>query len=322
MSDQMITVKFSYPEAWKNDFWAQTPHKKGALGNYTFELNNDCSECDVWVVWGALEKEESCLCPPDNVFYITDESHDERFFEQSFLDQFTHVIACREDLQHQHIIKSNDLGIWHIQRSYDTLTSPSYALKKDRELSIITSDKVWLEGHKKRYAFANKMIGHFKDRLGVYGRGFNPIEDKADGLERYQFSIAIENSTIPDYFTEKLWDCFLTYTVPFYYGYPNLPDYFPKDAYIEIDLNDYQKSIEIMEEKLADQNSYEHHLSALKEARALFLEKYHLFPAVCRHLDKNMRFDKPKKKIRLRPEKITPSLTHRAVQKVKRFLKQ
>lgn len=40
------------------------------------------------------------------------------------------------------------------------------------------------------------------------------------------FHIAIENTSIKNYFTEKLIDCFQTKTVPIYYGCKNIGDYF------------------------------------------------------------------------------------------------
>lgn len=41
-----------------------------------------------------------------------------------------------------------------------------------------------------------------------------------------QFHIAIENTSIPNMFTEKLIDCFQTKTVPIYFGAPNIGDTF------------------------------------------------------------------------------------------------
>lgn len=40
------------------------------------------------------------------------------------------------------------------------------------------------------------------------------------------FHVAIENTSIPNYFSEKLIDCFLTRTIPIYRGCPNICSYF------------------------------------------------------------------------------------------------
>tara|TARA_Y100000592_G_C5474605_1_gene321516 strand:- start:208 stop:387 length:180 start_codon:yes stop_codon:yes gene_type:complete len=50
-----------------------------------------------------------------------------------------------------------------------------------------------------------------------YGSGAgNPIDKKEEGLTNYLFSLAIENSKIDNYFSEKLLDCFATSTIPIY----------------------------------------------------------------------------------------------------------
>jgi Glycosyltransferase family 10 (fucosyltransferase) C-term len=48
------------------------------------------------------------------------------------------------------------------------------------------------------------------------------IGDKRDCLFTSMFNLSIENTIESDYFTEKLQDCFQTFTVPIYYGCPNL----------------------------------------------------------------------------------------------------
>jgi hypothetical protein len=40
------------------------------------------------------------------------------------------------------------------------------------------------------------------------------------------FHICIENTSIPNYFSEKILDCFLTRTIPIYCGCPNIYDFF------------------------------------------------------------------------------------------------
>ena len=71
---------------------------------------------------------------------------------------------------------------------------------------------------------------------GVFG-GFNtgtadkienliPNTTKWDGLENYSYSIAIENESLKNYFSEKFTDCILARTIPIYYGCPNISDFF------------------------------------------------------------------------------------------------
>jgi len=101
---------------------------------------------------------------------------------------------------------------------------------KTKNISIISSDKNFTIGHKLRHDVIKNCKG-----LEIYGRGFNNIEYKLDGLKDYRFSVAIENTKKDYYFTEKLIDCFMTGTIPIYYGCPSINDFFDNRGIIQID---------------------------------------------------------------------------------------
>lgn len=85
---------------------------------------------------------------------------------------------------------------------------------KSKNISIIASSKTSTFGHRLRH----EIIQKFGDRIDVFGYGYNPIENKADALRDYKFSISVENSWRDTYNTEKYWDCLGTGTVPIYWG--------------------------------------------------------------------------------------------------------
>ena len=103
--------------------------------------------------------------------------------------------------------------------------------KKTKLVSMISSNKSMIPGHRKRLEFVKK----FKDKVDLYGRGFEDIDRKEDGLRDYMFSIAVENAVYDTYFTEKLTDCFATGTVPIFYGARGVTEYFNKDGIIFLD---------------------------------------------------------------------------------------
>ena len=102
---------------------------------------------------------------------------------------------------------------------------------KDKLVSIICSNASWLEGHRDRLA----MVEQLKDYAPWFGRGRGDMElkEKEDGLCDYMFSVAIENSN--QYFSEKLLDCFLTGTIPIYYGTPSVDKWFNMDGMIMLE---------------------------------------------------------------------------------------
>ena len=57
------------------------------------------------------------------------------------------------------------------------------------------------------------------------------------------FSIVVENKKLPNYFTEKVVDCFLAHTFPLYHGCSNFKEFFDKDSFETIDINNFDSSV-------------------------------------------------------------------------------
>ena len=102
---------------------------------------------------------------------------------------------------------------------------------KTKNISIIASQKKHLEGQILRHDVVKK----FNNEIDLYGRGYNPIEKKLEGLKDYKYSIIIENTKSDYYFTEKLIDCLATGTIPIYWGCPSISKFFNIDGIIEFD---------------------------------------------------------------------------------------
>jgi hypothetical protein len=279
-----VLVKFTHPHFFttamsglKSNYLQQTPGGKGIWNDWEFLINTSIKQCDLWVVHGDLDSKETVACKGPTVFILGEEV-EQKIYNKDFLAQFDLVIGTQEGIEHPHYIRSQYLCAWQIEKSYDELIAMNGAAKKE-ELSAIISDTTFKEGHKKRFAFANQLKGHFKDRLHWYGRGNRFIEDKWHGLAPYKYSLAIENSVHPFYWTEKLADPILAYSMPVYYGCSNIENYFPEGTLILIDINDLEKSIRIIEEAMAN-NLYEKNYDLLVNARRSILEEYQFFPAL------------------------------------------
>ena len=104
---------------------------------------------------------------------------------------------------------------------------------KTKLVSMVASNKVMCEEHK----FRQQVINKFSKKCDHYGWGYNPIQNKESALKDYCFSFVIENATYSNMFTEKITDCFMTGTVPIYYGMPNIGDFFNIDGIIILDDN-------------------------------------------------------------------------------------
>ncbi len=93
---------------------------------------------------------------------------------------------------------------------------------KTKDVSIIVSDKRQTEGHILRH----EIVNNFGSLVGVYGRGYNPVGSKLEALRDYRFSIVVENEKNNGWFTEKIIDCFMTGTIPIYWGCKSIDVFF------------------------------------------------------------------------------------------------
>lgn len=261
------------------DLLRQTPGQKGIWDGVTF-TQSTVQECDYLVMLNnRMENCTSGHCPQENIWLLIQEPYHKGLTDwvierhEPFAKIFTHHPPC--DNGNNKYIVSPPAIPWHVNKTYDELVSAPLPQKK-KPLSWIVGAAKDLPGHLQRLAFLETVK---KDSLPIdlFGRAVCPIEDKWDGLAPYFFSLAIENNSGPDMWTEKLADCFLSWSVPFYYGCTNLEKYFHKDAYIPIDINDPNAALKIIRENATPEN-WKKRLPAIREARNLILNKYQLFP--------------------------------------------
>lgn len=121
---------------------------------------------------------------------------------------------------------------------------------KTKNVSIIASEKTHTYGQKLRH----EIIRNFN--LDVYGRGYNKIDNKSTALFDYKFSVIIENCLSKYYFTEKLIDCFISKTIPIYFGAQDLPKEFDEKGIIRFntieEFNDLYNKFEYVYENYLD----------------------------------------------------------------------
>ena len=122
---------------------------------------------------------------------------------------------------------------------------------KSKMCSMVTSNKIETSGHRFRHIITNYIVNNHIN-IDIYGgkyinlpymttsaftyehSGRHISNCKINALKDYMFSITIENSKEDYMFTEKLIDCFLTGTVPIYYGCPSISKFFNINGIIVI----------------------------------------------------------------------------------------
>lgn len=278
----------------------QLPGRGFVWGNYHFHINEDIPEADFWAVYSkGQRKTECCKCSPDNTLFITGEPETVYHYSHAFVKQFARVLSVQEKIRHRNMQLMQPAQPWHIgkitkadgqnveveySQDYDSLKNVGLPVKS-KLISIITSNKCFTQGHKDRIAFAMKLKEHYSDSLDLYGHGFRDFSDKWDVIAPYQYHICIENSSYPHYWTEKLADSYLGGAFPFYYGCPNLSEYFSQEAFLPIDIHDAEAAIRLIDDAVAN-DMYSQRRAAILEAKSQVLDEYNLFALLASEFDK------------------------------------
>ena len=236
-------------------------------------------ECDAVVVLNHVAAPTRVRCSPDNIWALMQEPYVRDVFDWMVEGhgQYAHVFTHYPPKNNRpnKYVRCQPALPWHVNRSYDELKAQAVPAKQ-KDVSWITSNLTVFPGHKTRMDFLEYLRSR-NASIDVYGKGINFIVDKWDGLAPYRYSLAIENSSGPDYWTEKIADCFLSWTVPIYYGCANLEAYFPQESFIRIDITRPDEAWEIIVDALTYDN-WEARVPALEEARNLVLDRYQFFP--------------------------------------------
>lgn len=257
------------------DLLRQTPEHRGVWNDLIF-TESPVKKCDYAVILNKPASKTEIDCPPERVWAIIQEPPNEYYKSMHRGDrQFQKIFTTDQSLKSKRYSQNQPATPWLVNRDFDSLINCKPEKKTD-QISWITSKLNYTKGHQRRLNFLEQIQTNTK--VNLFGRDFIHLEDKWNGLAPYRYSLAIENYSCPHYWTEKIADCFLAWTMPIYWGCTNLSDYFPSDSYIQIDIEDpsvYKKINEITKSGLQQK-----HLDAIDHARKLVLNKYQLFPFI------------------------------------------
>ncbi len=304
------------------DLMRQTPGGKGIWDGIRFTYD-PVAECDFMIVLRSqMRNPISVICPRENVWTIVQDPYVPGFNDW-LVEGFEHFSRIYKQINgpsNSRYIQSQPVLPWYVNRSYEELQVMPLP-QKQKAVSWILGNQMEIPGHFKRLVF----LDHIKKRgnftVDLFGRANQYVADKAEGLVAYKYSLAIENSSRPYYWTEKIADCFLCWTVPIYYGCTNLEEYFPAESFIRIDITRPQEALGRIKDVL-DHDNWEKRLPALNKARRLLLDKHQFFPYFADQISKEAEGGKRHKvKIEIPVYKRSVrARIHRLVYKQKRTL--
>ena len=266
-----ISVKieryYSYP-----DIKRQTPNSSFIWNNIHFTEEN-VKECDFLIILDYPKNDFSIHVNKDNIFHFCLEPSNEISKYRQFANKKVSKIYNQLKSDEKFILSYPALP-WHLDQDYDFLKAlKSSDLKKEDKIVWVTSDQRSSIQHNQRMNFLETL--HDLPFISLYGRGINPVNSKWDVMKTSKYAIAYENFKNDFNWTEKISDCFLSYTIPLYYGCDRINDYFNDRSIIQIDPKD--KYIKLKLKEIVNSNYWHENLDALIESRNLILEKYQMF---------------------------------------------
>jgi hypothetical protein len=285
-----------------------SPNGDGVYGEYQFVLQpKPEDEYELVVCYEKIEKPCAIKVRKGCTMFIPGEPETIKSFSTDFINQFNYLLTFRDDLTKRfngaQSFTTNCLTPWRIGldenleragaprhiRNYNTLAT--YMPHKQLDISMIVSNKPGTPLQRTRIKLAQVFQQHLgaSQKFHLFGRGVRDIPDKSIALDNFRYSICMENSELPHYFTEKITDCIITDTIPLYWGCTNITDYFEicKNPLFMLDPYDLRGSL--MKVQFILQNSeaiYNQHKDILKRDKLKIMNEYNILTRVLEFLPK------------------------------------
>lgn len=190
-------------------------------------------------------------------------------------EQFLHIFSHSQEF--------NNLE-WHLSKTCDELLNQKIVKSFDQTVSTVLSGKYFDEGHILRVDFVKYAEKHVD--FHVFGsntfdykqyKGSLPSHQKDNGMFPYKYVFNAENHNHDFYVTEKLVDAILSECLCFYWGCPNLEEWIDSRAFVRLDLNDKQGSLEIIKQCL-ENGEWEKRIDIIRQEKRRILNDLQFFP--------------------------------------------
>lgn len=161
--------------------------------------------------------------------------HKHKGLEREFKYIFTYDEVILNELENARFYPIA-AGIWN-----QTMKEGLYG-RKEKDISILCSDKVMCPLHKFRLELARKCKQeHLAHTFGKFDGGAY-VQSIDECLDAFRFSIVIENDVSDYYFSERLTSCFAAQTIPVYLGARRISDFFNPDGIIFLEDTDLERA--------------------------------------------------------------------------------
>jgi GR25 family glycosyltransferase involved in LPS biosynthesis len=180
-------------------------------------------------------------------------------------------------------------GFWQLRKT----PTVEVTCQKLEQIACILSAKKADPGQVHRVEFLRYLeANHAELPVAVFGRKNyhnlaayrGPVTGtKEDILLPTKYYFMCENNAERNYVTEKLWEPILCESLCFYWGAPNIAEMVDPDAYIQLDMTDYETAAQTIRTAIAT-DEWSRRLPAIRAAKRKLLKEQALFAVVERVL--------------------------------------
>jgi hypothetical protein len=259
-------------------WFRQTPSHNGVFGQTAFAAEGSGDPGEWLVVCDEPPAGLRSRIPPERRILFLGEPPSIKVYPAWYLNQFGLVVGPIDlpGYKGSHIRRHASLP-WHYGRARPFSWNELAADKpKSRLLSIICSSKTRNVQQALRVRFLAALKAHFGAAIECFGHGFNAIDEKADGLSPYRYTIALENNLYDAFWTEKLADAYLGGCFPIYAGGKIPTEDFDPRARLDIDLFKVDDSLRAIETLIA-RTDFHSPLDTVREQRRRVMMEHNLF---------------------------------------------
>jgi hypothetical protein len=97
----------------------------------------------------------------------------------------------------------------------------------------------------------------------------------------------MENTFEKNLITEKLWDPILCECLCFYYGCPNVNDYVDPNAFVLLDITDFEKSYQIIKQAVSE-DWWSQRIDIIRKEKHRLLTELSFFPTIDKIINNNI----------------------------------
>jgi len=277
---------------------------KMTKGNYTWndiEFTNENSDIDFYVIINKPRTSNEHYIPERTIVlqmepwcYNPDQNWGVKTWGQWAKPDESKFLQVRP---HTNYLNTT---FWQLKTTYTEFKN-MFDIKKSKLISSICSSKYFDPGHVKRIDFLKFVESKNDDliKIDIYNHdnkhnfknyvGPHPVGNKEVGIMPYKYYFMPENNEEHNFITEKIWEPLLCECVCFYWGCPNVTDWIDERAIILLDMNDFEKSFNIIKNAILN-DEWSKRLDVIRREKQKVLDYYNFFPTMERVIKQDFKF--------------------------------